>query len=362
MNNYRLTVRLKSPVITPFLADTFFGHIAWAHRYINGEQALKDFLEEYGNSPPLILSNGFPENFIARPFAKSIDLKDEKKLLNDYFPGNMEKGFSALKKLKKYNFIHLNTFEKLSGNYSDSELYKLVFEEKLCPDNFRERPEKCSNPLEECTILNSDVTKPCPYIEEKEKRELVSHNTINRITNTVSKEGGFYQQYETFYIRGARFHFYLKITEKYVEHIKKAVEFISQYGYGKDKSTGKGNLEIVEDLREYNFRIPENANSFMSISNFVPAENDPVDGCYSIMTKFGKLGGDYAKSAVDGENQLIPFKKPLIMFNAGSFFSVQDTGKEHFGRMINGIHKNEKIIHYGLAYPVYFKRGENENV
>ncbi|RKY85082.1 hypothetical protein DRQ09_07770 [candidate division KSB1 bacterium] len=116
------------------------------------------------------------------------------------------------------------------------------------------------------------------------------------------------------------------------------------------------------ELNEYSFKIADEPDTFMSLSNFVPSGRDPVEGCYNIITKYGKLGGDYAKSAIEDEHQLIPFKKPIIMFSAGSFFEVRNNYPEFFGCLLKDIHKNGKIVHYGLAFPLYFKRGKNEGI
>ena len=47
MNLYKLIYEIKSPVITPFQADTIFGHLCWAIRYIKGEEKLVKFLENF---------------------------------------------------------------------------------------------------------------------------------------------------------------------------------------------------------------------------------------------------------------------------------------------------------------------------
>ena len=41
---YRYNIRPKSPVMTPLMSDTFFGHFCWALGYEKGEGFLEDFL------------------------------------------------------------------------------------------------------------------------------------------------------------------------------------------------------------------------------------------------------------------------------------------------------------------------------
>jgi len=364
MKNYILKINLKSPIITPFSSDTIFGHIAWAFKYLYGAEFLNNFLSEYKNTLPLIISNGFPENFLPRPCSIPNSIKGEENLLSEFYNEKEIAGHTALKNLKKFTLIHIEILYKLINNYSDYELYNLVFSGECCPNNFREIPKEwkeCAEPINNCQILNPDIMSPCPYIDKEIERALNAHNTINRITNNVLEEGGFYQHSEIYYKHGVNFDIYMKFQEKYLIQLKEAFDFISKSGYGKDKSTGKGSFDITE-FSEFHFKKPDDADTFMSLSNFVPSENDPVNGSYSLITKFGKLGGDYAKSAVKGENQLIPFKKPLIMLEAGSFFEISNSNSEYFGCMIENIHKNEKIVHYGIAYPLYIKRGKNESI
>lgn len=361
MKSARIKIKLKSSVITPFMADTIFGHLAWAVKYLYGEDFLKDFLTQYNELPPFVTSNGFPEGFLPRPCTDMLSADEEEKLLESYYKTPKINGLIALKNLKKFSLIHSETFYKLIGDYSEYNLYELVYTDKYCPDNFRTRPEECKNPLQECRILNPKIVKPCPYVMTENKAGIVSRNTINRISNTVLAGGGFYQQNETFYRPGAKFDIYVKYQEEYHQEIKDAFEFVAKSGYGKDKSTGKGNFEII-DFTEFSFPECAHPYAYMSLSNYVPSQNDPVDGKYKLITKFGKLGGDYAKSAIEDDSVLLPFKKPLIMFEAGSFFKVKDGPKDYYGRMINDIHKNGKIVHYGLSYPLYFARGGNGKI
>ena len=75
MNLYKLIYEIKSPVITPFQADTIFGHLCWAIRYVKEEEKLVKFLEnfEYRN-PPIILSDGLPKNFLPKPILKPLKI------------------------------------------------------------------------------------------------------------------------------------------------------------------------------------------------------------------------------------------------------------------------------------------------
>jgi CRISPR-associated protein Csm4 len=62
---YRLTIRLKSPIGTPWQADTIIGHLAWMERFKEGESGVKAFLSPFlKGEPPFVLSDGFPEDLL----------------------------------------------------------------------------------------------------------------------------------------------------------------------------------------------------------------------------------------------------------------------------------------------------------
>jgi CRISPR-associated protein Csm4 len=187
----------------------------------------------------------------------------------------------------------------------------------------------------------------------KVQSSIVQHNTINRIEGTV-KTGGLYTQEEFFYdfedINSGIFEIYLKTNFFIKKELNIIFEYIKTAGFGKDKSTGKGyfDFEIKEGI---DLPQAENPNAFMTLSSYIPDRKDPVKGYYQTFLKFGKLGGLYAKGTPEvGGN---PFKKPLIMFSAGSTFYDSDffCGKR-YGSVLHNIHPNNKIRHYALAFPI----------
>lgn len=80
MKAYRLNITPRSPLGSPLQTDTLFGHLCWALRYTQGEPRLRDFLHAFDDiPPPLVLSNGFPEDFLPRPvFPARARMPDER--------------------------------------------------------------------------------------------------------------------------------------------------------------------------------------------------------------------------------------------------------------------------------------------
>jgi CRISPR-associated protein Csm4 len=322
MKTYEIILHPESSFLTPFQADTIFGSICWAIRYMDGEKELEDFLSKYQTSPPLIISNGFPTGFFPKPLREPVAreqlieiVKKTGKIKNDSKKEIIDI-LKIFKKFKKEKLIKKDVFEEIINGLSENDYLKRKINQ------------------------NDEVFNPGKKIS-------FYKNTINRLTSHTSEEGGLFTQDETFYAN-ENISFFIKINGIDKEFIEKIFNFISFYGFGKKKTTGKGHFKLIS-IKEYNFKSPENPNAFVSLSSFVPSENDPVEGWYDMQVKYGKLGGHYASG-----NSRTPFKKPIRMFQAGSVFKTNNL-KEYYGQLVSNVHTDEKIKHYGYAFAVGMK-------
>lgn len=304
MNSYIITIQLKSALSTPLDADTIFGHICWGIKYNEGNEALEEFLQQYDNSnPSLILSSGFPHDFLPKPMLKpQIPLS-----------GILLEEVSRYKQVKKLQFIKKDYFFD-SIPISETKLvldYKNLFKEV--------------NIIKEVSII---------------------HNTINRVSGTTEEGQGLFSSTESWYKQNSLFDIYVQ-TNFNQDKIKSLFVKAFECGFGANKSTGKGVIEVKE-ISEITF--PKTGNRSMALSNFVLNNKNNVSNIrYDLFTKFGKLGGDYAIT----KN---PFKKPIIMYKSGSTF---DSINEKFtGCLLKNIHSDEKIRHY--AYAPVINYNENE--
>lgn len=326
MKTYEIILHPESSFLTPFQSDTMFGSICWAIRYMDGEKELEDFLVKYQTSPPLIISNGFPTGFFPKPLCEPVAreqlieiVKETGKIENDS-KKEIIVILKILKKFKKEKLIKKDVFEELINGLSEKDYLKRKIDQN---DG----------------IFNS----------EKELKEITLYkNSINRLTSHTKEDGGLFTQDETYYSNETNISFFIKINGIDKQFIQKIFNFISLYGFGKRKTTGKGHFKLI-DIKEYNFNSPENPNAFVSLSSFVPSENDPVEGWYDMQVKYGKLGGHYAS-----ETSRTPFKKPIRMFQAGSVFKTNNL-KEYYGQLVSNVHADEKIKHYGYAFAVGMK-------
>jgi len=187
-------------------------------------------------------------------------------------------------------------------------------------------------------------------VADEAKEQTIIHNVVSRDSGCVQKSeaeqgGSLFEEDEFFAEAGTRYDVYVESALP-EEVLRKTVELMLMLGIGKNKSTGKGAFELLEWYPEEALQI-ENANAFVSLSNFVPAKEDPTEGQYKTMIKFGKLDREYAS----GE---IPFKKPLMFLQAGSvFFSSQN--KAYYGRCVQDVSAVDGVVVNGYAMVVPMK-------
>src|SRR3989338_3112383 len=304
MKTYRLKIKPHSSFLTPWHADTIFGSLCWIMAWRDGENVLGQFLQGYKSGDPVfIVSDGMPGDLLPAP-AHLLLMSPESKSFEDY---------QKAKKMKKIAW--------------------------LTPDEFASVQKG-----------NLDIEREKDFQTSKTFTTL--HSSINRTTGTTGDEGSLFELEEYSLDRGEAISIYLRIKDGWEEKVFSLFKDLSLMGYGKKKSIGKGSFEIVGELESFDkFDDCKGKNGFISISNFVPARNDPTEGFYKTLVKYGKLGGEFTF----GGN---PFKKPLMMLAAGSSFHVEGNIKPFYGRMIEGISPAKpEVVHYGYAFsvPIYLE-------
>jgi CRISPR-associated protein Csm4 len=325
MDTYRIILTPKSSFSTPLHSDTLFGHICWAIKYLYEEKRLIDFLKEYLTpSPPLLISSGIPVNMVPVPRIGFLNGREKEDFVEQKFGDKKICGSFYLKQLRRKQFINLDGFNHIKDSLTPETLSDLIYEE----------------------------------MSEKKDQEIceavVFHNTVNRITGTVTE--GLFNEKETFYSDtdgDNRFNIFIRtiLDRKMIESIFK---YIGTIGFGRNKFTGKGQFDFkIDDSELPEIQGASNPNAFITLSLYIPTSEEKFEKCfYDILTKYPKLGGDYAKSAINSQKNFVPFKMPLVMFREGSLFVGYDSNKL-YGQLKDGIHKIDKDIkQYGYAYPV----------
>ncbi len=297
MKSLKLTIEFKSPLGSLLLSDTIFGHFCWEYRDIFGEDKLKEILKDFEGNPFIVFSDGFVKDTLPMPFLKPKSLKEMKGYFKERFGEDFDY-YSNVKRLKKARFVSVDFLENLKD---DLELFVLY------------------------DYIHKPGTETAHFIR----------NSVNRVTNTVQE--GLYSTVETFY--GEPVDIYVKYDEGRIDKdaIEKVFESIGRFGFGRDKSTGKGRFEVIEVKNEPEVLVRKSAKTFINLSSGIPDEDCEI--LYGkTFTKFGKHGrGPILKN---------PFKNPVVLFKSGSVVSFR-TEKEVYGR---GLSVSVYPGHYQSAY------------
>ena len=296
---------MRSPADAPWQADTIFGHLCWLERHREGETALRDFLEPFKEGEPsFLLSDGFPGDLLPKPLFFKPPSEDKR---DSFREGR------RVRKLKYFSY---------------AEFLRAIGGERFVPAEIQEASKQ----------------HPSRGRELPPRVVVALKNQVSRLTGTTGEAGTLFSVIECWMPEVT---LYLKITGDYdVEHLKQLFTWLAASGYGKRKSVGYGAI-VDHEFDEFpGFTEPAQANGFVSLSSFVPAENDPVDGAWQTRIKYGRLGEEYAVSEV-------PFKRPVMMFTAGSAFRDAPIIKDVYGRMVTNVSPaHPEVVQYGYALPV----------
>lgn len=308
MRTYKIELSAPSSFITPWHSDTIFGHLCWAAERHDGFTNFKGaagFIELYrSGTPPLILSDAFPVGYLPAP-------ANLKEFYDQRMKGELDVDrYSMLKKLKAIQFLTLDQFRK----YQHGELFDLA------------EGDGSSSQMKTAFTL---------------------HNQINRFSNTTGESGSLFELEEQF-VSGGKLDIYARIAEGFEEDARRLLDLFAAGGFGRKKSTGKGAFRILSFKEYKGLDEIENPKGYLSLSHFVPAQSDPMDGTYKVMVKYGKMGEE--KSL--GGN---PFKKPLMMIKPGAVFKAEGW-KPYCGRLIEDIsYTHSEVVQYGYTFAVPVK-------
>lgn len=316
MDIFRIRISAANSFCSPIQSDTLFGSFCWALRYIKGENILKDFINDcVEGKPPVVFSNAFPAGYMPKPLMG----ENKKRWADDLSKAEKRKKYTDLKRLKKIEFISVNSFNEM--------------------------------------VLGRGHSGKGIKTKHSVLQTVTHGNLVNRHTGTVGsedeKEAGLFERHEFFPIRD--FEIYAGVEKGWQEVFANIVTHQCRLGIGADRSAGKGIFE-AKNIEKYNgFSMPEDPDAVVMISNYIPRADDPSDGNYNTIVKYGKLGMEYASSEM-------PFKKPLIMITPGAVFRTRDIRKI-YGRAVSNVSGIDKgIIHCGfsLAIPMTVSDISNE--
>lgn len=320
MKIYRVRLSLDSASLSAWQSDTIFGHLCWTIRYNEGEEALSQFLAPFlAGEPPLILSNGFPGDLLPRPV----------------LPPSAPPGLEMPK--RDQVAVMRRAREGKGIKYVDLDEFNAICQ----GERVLLKPKEAR--VESRTVLKNQINRLTGTTAGPEAEEAVGGNLYDLEEAFYLKKNGLIGKKAPVPIS-----IYLKVVnDSWAERAKTLFDQMALAGFGAKKSAGYGQFK-VESFEPFDgFAVPEGANGFISLSNFVPARDDPVDGHYRTLVKYGKLGEEFASNGA-----ISPFKFPLLMLAAGATFR-DDNPKDYYGRMVAGIHPQvNDIVQYGYAFAV----------
>lgn len=273
MKLYKVTITPTSEFATRLKGDTLFGQMCWAIRYVFNETRLEKLLTTYNEKPFMVVSDAFPTGYLPKPKMPSFMLGEKRE-----------------EKKENRKKIWL-THEALSNaSYSEAKTNQEI-------DLMDRRRVSIHNALNYKTFHTGDGFDPYGLsVEHLSARDIY------------------------FLIDEACFEF---------EDLKRSLTVLSQMGYGKKTSIGKGRFTFAEDDIE-EISMHHESNFFMTLSPFSLTALACKESYYEPFTRFGKFGESRAyKNA---------FKKPVLLADVASVIEFNEpVYHQYLGKAISNI-------------------------
>ena len=310
MKRYEFTLRPLSDFGTPLKGDTLFGCFCWQAAYDESlvEGGLDQALKVYDGKPFAVFSSALLK--ITDALRSLYVLKRPDMPLARIFPDNGKDRAARYEELKEQKRRRWMVFESLSTlNLKEARFFN---GEELHAE-FGVRPVSAS-------------VRP--------------HNTINRMT--LSTGSGAFAPYEMetlSYVPDSTLGIVVLIDEDLTsaEHIKRGLEAIGKFGFGRDAGIGMGRFQVVE-YRILPDAMPDETNAIYTLAPCVPESGQNGKCFFTPFVRFGKHGDRLAGA----KN---PFKNPVVMADEGAVFFRQkekNFDKLYIGKAVGGISKNQE--------------------
>lgn len=294
MKLYRIRICLDSALATPLKGDTIWGHIVWGIANHEGEQAVSEFLQKSRtNSPPLVVSSAFPEGFLCKHMQKPTERKET---------------------LSAAEYTRIKQYKK--QKYEQAARYF-------------------------CEQLQTMAPHTDNYTAEAFEKTSVIHNSINRFSNTVRKDGGLYASLE-YWPKQKYFDVYAAADSAYTpERIIEVFSWAFENGYGADTSTGKGSISVMSTTAQ-EVTAKQTGKTYMALGPFILPQTQSVANLRAdIFVRTGKIGGFFS-------SVLSPYKKTVVLYDEGAVFECAEP-LAYIGSLVCDVHSDSRICQSGFA-------------
>ncbi len=325
MRTYAITIKPQSSFGTPLKGDTIFGQFCWQvaedPAILNG--GLDRWINIYTERPFAVFSSAWPQfeyedgwfYAVRRPELPLFMLGDPEGIT-----GCAERlARRKENKAKSWLLVPEDLRTELSWN-------------NLVDDRELSRRVTVSFSKEERRRLNSSLGKQGIAIRAEQQ-----HNTINRLTMTTGK--GMFAPYimdNTWYLPGMELVIFVAIDEEActIEQVKKGLERIGEWGFGRDASTGLGRFSLGE-TDEVEWPRPTNGTALLALSPCVPEPKRFQEMFFAPFIRFGRHGAQILHKGR-------PFKNPVVMADEGAVFIPKTndiSALPYIGQAVTGISK-----------------------
>jgi CRISPR-associated protein Csm4 len=288
MTLFKTRLTPQATFMTPIRGDTLFGQLCWGIVHAYGEHRLAKLLEHYDNAPFLIVSDGFAPDHLPKPT----------------LPGHMLGEAPEKKKINRKK-RWLKPEELAQGAYTHAKTDKKVgFEEAVA---------------------------------------LSQHNALNYQTFRTDKDDFAPYGISEMVISERDLFLLMDETQITSSEISEALSMVSQVGYGKKASTGKGRFSFTP-LEETN--LPMQGKYFMTLSPSSLEGTNASKAWYEPFTRFGKHGDRRVRQA--------PFKRPLLLADTGAVLRYDTEEKiQYVGKALRGVSPAyPDTVHQGYAISI----------
>ncbi len=284
---FRIQIKLKTSLVTPLKGDTIWGHVAWGIANHEGDDAVAEFIADCKENHAFVISSAFPKGYVCKA------IPDVPERIENLSPED----YAKIKQAKK-------------RRYENAHAY-------------------------------FDISEPAQNIEGKTpfKSNTVTHNSISRITNSVV-DGGLYS-IEELWTDKEQSDFDIYVLSSYnAERVIQLCKWAFENGYGADSSTGKGEIEVIQNATSVQAKL--HGNRYMALSPFIVSDMNEIRNLRAdIFVRSGKIGGSFVSS-------LSPYKKTVVLYEEGAVFET-DKQIEFIGELLANVHTDSRIVQSAFA-------------
>jgi len=246
-------------------SSTLWGHLAWAIRELEGEDALQSWIDEHHSAlaedrpPPVRLSSAFPKDTLPRPLLPPVAISDT----------------VLRKRAKALRWLPLDAFARVASGGEET----LV------------------------ELLASDELPQLPPIEKSSRtRVAMDRRTGTAATGLLFEEVlHWFSGTLTIYVQtGPAIH---------ARRIAELLEFVGWTGYAGGASVGNGRFELAGGPREITLPSSPSGTHRLLLGPGLPPKD--ADGWWRTETHWGRMGGRFAGAET-------PFKRPYLRLVEGS--------------------------------------------